>query len=316
MDNIIQAGDTYHNRYSKDRQYNKKGKNSKRYKPLPKKCARCGTTKGPFDLHHKDGNRKNSKRSDLQVLCRSCHRKLHDGGAKANVAQASNVFVDVEIVEKPSRPEILNQAMGKEKPEDLMLVEFKLCHAGVNNNLDEFLQDEMSKSYETAKFKPINWEHSDKNIGVIYDSQFVEGSDDEKSYIKCSGYIWKYKFPEESAEMYSRYVKGSLTFSMETYFKKAECSACNELFEKSDDYCEHLMGRYVDRKTSRKLHDINYGGAGVVKNPADEDATGDLIVASLHTLERPDAYYELIASLVEKGMLTFEDFTQFRVTGG
>ena len=45
-------------------------------------CGECGyeyedkiTGKGPFDLHHKDGDKQNWKRENLKVLCLNCHWK-------------------------------------------------------------------------------------------------------------------------------------------------------------------------------------------------------------------------------------------------
>ena len=45
-------------------------------------CEVCGyqytdpqTGKGPFQIHHRDGNRNNWNRENLQVLCLNCHWK-------------------------------------------------------------------------------------------------------------------------------------------------------------------------------------------------------------------------------------------------
>jgi len=42
-----------------------------------RKCSICGETNRQIDIHHKDQNRKNNKIENLQVLCASCHAKLH-----------------------------------------------------------------------------------------------------------------------------------------------------------------------------------------------------------------------------------------------
>lgn len=42
-------------------------------------CEMCGKD-GKLDVHHKDGNYQNNKISNLQILCRSCHNKVHRGG--------------------------------------------------------------------------------------------------------------------------------------------------------------------------------------------------------------------------------------------
>lgn len=44
-----------------------------------KSCTICGATKDEIqiDTHHKDGNHENNKIENLQVICASCHKKLH-----------------------------------------------------------------------------------------------------------------------------------------------------------------------------------------------------------------------------------------------
>lgn len=39
-------------------------------------CVRCGSTES-IEVHHKDRNRKNNSPSNLEVLCRKCHRSEH-----------------------------------------------------------------------------------------------------------------------------------------------------------------------------------------------------------------------------------------------
>ena len=91
---LSKSGDTYHNRYSPNRKHNK---GDKKYKTLPKHCAKCGSTKN-LDIDHKDGNRKNNNRGNLRVLCRSCHRKLHQGSPKSKGSQLELV-AQAKIVE-------------------------------------------------------------------------------------------------------------------------------------------------------------------------------------------------------------------------
>ena len=65
--------------------YNQGGKNNNNYKDgistytqhKKKACQNCGGTKNLM-VHHKDGNRKNNKPSNLKTLCWSCHEKITD----------------------------------------------------------------------------------------------------------------------------------------------------------------------------------------------------------------------------------------------
>lgn len=48
-------------------------------------CQKCGSTRNIL-VHHKDEDRHNSDLSNLEVLCRSCHNRMHGlGGDMRNV---------------------------------------------------------------------------------------------------------------------------------------------------------------------------------------------------------------------------------------
>lgn len=51
------------------------------------RCNVCGYSlfnikTGPYNLHHKDGNRENNKRENLEVLCANCHMMTDNWGHK------------------------------------------------------------------------------------------------------------------------------------------------------------------------------------------------------------------------------------------
>lgn len=288
MDNIAISGDTYHNRFAPDRQHNK---GSKKFKPLKKKCAICGTTSGQLDIDHKDGNRDNNNRSNLRYLCRSCHRKMHAerNGGKGSV----NIYsTAARIIESIGNQE--KAIANKHQNSDLMYIEFILCHEGVNKNKDEFTSEDLANAALTAINKPINWEHRNINIGVIYESKFVsvkelEGEakayyEDfdplEKDFIVCKACIWEYKHPREANIMRQKHASGNLYFSMEDLFEKAKCSECNEVFDNPYDYCDHLLMRKNNGKASRIFINSNFVGAAYTSIPADEGAI-NLALASI-----------------------------------
>lgn len=280
QDNISYSGDTYTNRYSPKRKHNKGSK----FKPIKMKCSKCGTTKGQIDLHHIDGNRNNSSRSNLRAMCRSCHRSKHDG--KSNIAEV--ISSAARIIEDPNTK--ASQAIAKaHQNEDLMHVEFILCHNDANANKDFFTSEDMEENAITAVNKPINWEHSTKNIGVIYDANFIsiaKLADDkkakeyysqvdplEKDFIVCKAAIWEYKHPEEARVMRSRNDSGILFFSMENKFGSAKCSECKEEYSSVYDYCEHLLTRRDNASNANRVFvNSNYVGAGVTAGPADKGA--------------------------------------------
>lgn len=55
-----------------------------------RKCHNCKLTKWlgkpiPIELHHKDGNRFNNRKKNLQILCPNCHSMTSNNSGKANV---------------------------------------------------------------------------------------------------------------------------------------------------------------------------------------------------------------------------------------
>jgi len=44
---------------------------------IPKICFECGSRKG-LEFHHINNNRKDNRISNLKILCRSCHTKIHN----------------------------------------------------------------------------------------------------------------------------------------------------------------------------------------------------------------------------------------------
>ena len=50
--------------------------NKKAFKSYPHKCNRCGSL-DRLEVHHKDHNRKNNDLSNLEILCKRCHKNHH-----------------------------------------------------------------------------------------------------------------------------------------------------------------------------------------------------------------------------------------------
>ena len=70
---------------------------------LEKKCNNCGKDED-LDIHHKDENRKNNKKSNLQVLCGFCHNSHHKKGKKLNwTVWNKGIKMPKEFCEKMSK---------------------------------------------------------------------------------------------------------------------------------------------------------------------------------------------------------------------
>jgi archaellum component FlaC len=161
----------------------------------------------------------------------------------------------------------------KEKQEDLLYVAFKLVHVGANANHDFFPEDELKAAEKTPILKLVNWGHHEPHIGVIYASKYVEATGDEPGHIVVAAAISKFKYPSYAKEILERYAKGNLFFSMEVWFKEAECSACKSIFKPGEPYCNHLLTRFEPgTAVNRILHKLVFAGAGVVEAPADKMA--------------------------------------------
>jgi hypothetical protein len=168
-----------------------------------------------------------------------------------------------------------------DKQEDLLYVELKMVHADTNKNKDHFESDELVKSETTPVFKLVNWEHGEPNIGVIYESAFVEATETEPAYLAVKVAISKYKYPEYAQQIIERHKEDELYFSMETWFKQAQCNICDACFDgPEDEYCSHLQSRLTGASTHRILRDLTFAGVAVVKTPADVLAESLAIAAT------------------------------------
>jgi len=65
-------------------------KNQKIYRLCHKKCETCGQNHDLL-VHHIDHNRENNEFSNFQVLCTSCHAKVHK--RIANIHKMKYIYV-------------------------------------------------------------------------------------------------------------------------------------------------------------------------------------------------------------------------------
>jgi hypothetical protein len=223
----------------------------------------------------------------------------------------------VEIISKGSifEPTDQDKALAGENHHntDIMHVKFELCHTGANKNKDGFINDEMEKGFSTAVYKPLNWEHTTENIGVIYDAQ-IDKSESGSYTIVAKAKVWKHKHPERARAIAERYGDNNLYFSMETYFQKAKCSVCSEEFASQADYCDHLNARMqanAGQEVIRNLIGLNFVGAGVVKNPADIHSVG-------LALAKAEDDYGLLKRVAESCNLnpSFDEWAKFFIIRG
>lgn len=79
------------------------------------KCERCGknliSAGIPYHVHHKDGNRKNNRMSNLMLVCPNCHERLtHFQRLRGKFTKKERTPFDIEI------PKIELPDLGLDKP--------------------------------------------------------------------------------------------------------------------------------------------------------------------------------------------------------
>lgn len=169
-----------------------------------------------------------------------------------------------------------------DRRDDLILLDLILVVEGVNANKDEFISEELERGYRSIIGMPLTEEHLPTEIqGVFYDAQLVDvdvidpvtEEAEKKKAVRAQAVFYKHRFPDEADVIIGRAAMGTLRFSMECYFEKAECSECGEQYESVFDYCDHLWDRYDPYNTaSRKLIGIKFVGGSYVRHPAEKQA--------------------------------------------
>lgn len=204
---------------------------------------------------------------------------------KVNKEPAHIIAEQIEFLDTVNPSEALDRVLASKKDakdKDLMYIKFRFVHEGSNKNFDGFEAEDLEERHTTAIYKPLNLEHNEKKIvGTIYDTEYVssEKSDNGKAGVNIYTVMYKGLFPAVANEIKKKYTEGKLNCSMETWYDKAKCSVCGSEYEDESEYCEHLKGRFSTGKCKRILKGITFGGAGIVENPADEDASA-LAIAS------------------------------------
>jgi len=167
------------------------------------------------------------------------------------------------------------------KDPDLLWMEFWLCHEGANANGDYFTKERLEEAHQTPVKKYINWNHKPPHIGFIEQAELLNDEDCNKLGIFCGAYVWKYAYPNLAYQIRMGFKSGDLKMSMECYFQEAEYWVGDDEDKKVYNQGEaeqlgitRLVGRTYEGKPVYRvfLSPLIFGGAGVVTNPADEDA--------------------------------------------
>lgn len=164
----------------------------------------------------------------------------------------------------------------KDQP-DLLHMKFILAHANVPNANGDAISDAlMSKIWRTALYKPIDVEHEKPTIGTIVSS--IYRHEKEPYYTECQAVIWSMFYPEVARQVRTQYHSRGVRMSMELLFKSCEYHWGDKVLSEGQAARAGIIdkrGQKVDGKlVSRWFHeeDACFGGAAVVKDPADPGA--------------------------------------------
>jgi hypothetical protein len=168
--------------------------------------------------------------------------------------------------------------------------------AGINENDDIFTRDEAWAARHSPVMKPLNWQHTDKDIiGVMYsiqardlDGKVLDFSSDTPPECDFDLYteavVWRLIHADRAKEIESRAKARDLFVSMEAWFDDYSYGMCdlkgglNEVVgrDKSTAFLDdHLRvnrgsGSYEGKRIGRVLRSITFGGCGFVDRPANK----------------------------------------------
>jgi hypothetical protein len=173
------------------------------------------------------------------------------------------------------------------KRDDLLFLDLILVAEGKNSNNDYFLAEELEKSYRTLVGMPLVEEHEVTSIkGVFFSSSVVRISPGKERgtvklvasggrvAIRAGAFVYKRRFPRESALLKSRFDQGLLRFSTEMGFKRYACGHCKKEFSGNDTMCDHLIMRNTvdDPSYTRVPLDMFFIGGAYTIQPAEPSA--------------------------------------------
>lgn len=169
-------------------------------------------------------------------------------------------------------------------------------HEGMNLNGDVFTRDELVKSYKSAGYQLIDWEHiREQVIGFSLESELISNVG-EPVAIAFSGILNRlspYLLKEERVGdslisrdelVRQRFFEDKLAVSMECMFDSMKCSECGYHTDDAFDFEFHVIMNHSHilesgGKVGRELAGVDFTGWGFVEFPADRGA----FVVSLRT---------------------------------
>ena len=116
------------------------------------KCSICGS-KEDLVLHHKDFNHQNNELENMQLLCKSCHIKIHGGSFKNNVEKSIEprklkvlaVKVEAEIHDAFIQKAMQQDMTRSELLKKLIVESLRTCREIEEDRLRRIIREELEK---------------------------------------------------------------------------------------------------------------------------------------------------------------------------
>jgi hypothetical protein len=219
--------------------------------------------------------------------------------------QDNVVHASCQILPRKHKVDPTKLSLATDSDRDLYRLYTIMVSAGINKNDDVFTKKELWTAKDTPIDKPLNVEHSPRNIvGHIIESRMIddqyqpideyeddEEEDEEVCHILTGGVIYKHinsidpELEQERAKLIEEIDNGEWYVSMECLFNDFDYALIHPVFgkrcikrnESTSFLTKYLRiyggdGHYNGMVIGRVLKGLLFSGKGLVKNPANPNS--------------------------------------------
>ena len=159
-----------------------------------------------------------------------------------------------------------------------------LAHAERNANGDGITAENIATLASTLNLKPLDIDHNQTEvIGFFVNPRQQDWGNVVGGELATDLVVFAGRFPEASDGLQA----GTLYPSIEARSSEVKCSICDQWFQSTADYCEHLtpllMGNKLGADVTRWHKNMRAIGGGAVRSPAGAETTfGDTFMVVAH----------------------------------
>jgi hypothetical protein len=159
-----------------------------------------------------------------------------------------------------------------------------LAHAERNANGDGITAENIATLAGSLNLKPLDLDHNQTEvIGFFVNPRQQDWGDVTGGELATDLVVFAGRFPEASGDLQT----GKRYPSIEARSSEVMCSICDQWFQSTADYCEHLqpllLGSKLDDNVTRWHKNMRAIGGGAVTDPAGAETTfGDTFMVVAH----------------------------------